>query len=262
MHADDGKLDEPPIIEVVCGVSFKSVRELDPVLLGAFWRERRADFPRREYKAPIALPAGAFGVTFGPDIGPIRTWLISKNDDLIIQVQHDRFYLNWRKRQDEYPRFTDRPGRPPGLLSRFLTELNHFTAFLAREASARLELSGLELAKLDRLTQGRHWSGVEDLLKLLPMLETPLKTAPAGEPTFHLRVGAPAAEHQRTEVVVDGTAVADQREIRVDFNTALARTLELAEVEASMQRLNDDLNALFRRVLPEQHRFKKGWQPA
>ena len=113
-----GKLEEPPITEVVCGVFFKPVAGLDPVALGGFWKPRQKEYPRREFKAPIA-PASAEGIelNFGPDLGPLRTWLISKDDVFIIQVQRDRFYLNWRARQDEYPRFNDWDSKK-GLLRR------------------------------------------------------------------------------------------------------------------------------------------------
>ena len=47
------KLEQPPIVEVICGVWFANAVELDPVVLGAYWLRRRADFPKHEIHPPI-----------------------------------------------------------------------------------------------------------------------------------------------------------------------------------------------------------------
>lgn len=260
MPTADGKLGEPPIIEVVCGVAFKSIRELDPISLGQFWLKHREHWPRREFKMPVA-PATVEGVAFsvGPDLGPIRTWLVSKSDDFILQVQHDRFYLNWRVRQGEYPRFTTRDGKD-GLLARFMTELNNLSDFTRSTLGCELEIETVELAKLDRLIQGRHWKGTQDLTRLLPMLATTLELASGGDPTIQVRISTPV-ESGRIDVSVEEQILPSSRALKLDFRSQRFGVFQLADVERVMKESNDTLNGLFTKLVPEQHRFEKNWRP-
>lgn len=259
-----GKLEDPPINEVVCGVLFKPVANLDPVVLGSFWQLRRDAYPRREFKAPIApqVPEGLL-LQLSPDVGPLRTWLISKDDVLIIQVQHDRFYLNWRARQGEYPRFNDWDGKQ-GLLSKFLAELRAFTAFVSKELGDKVELQGLELAKVDRFDHGRHWQSAADLAELLPMLRPALDVAIAGtDPEVAVRLTMPLKDGSM-DISIGGLARPGQpqnRALKLECRRSLRRVLSLDEVEEAMKASNSDLNDLFQRLVPDQKRFEKGWRP-
>jgi uncharacterized protein (TIGR04255 family) len=120
------KLSSPPIVEVICGVFFSPLPNFDPVVAGTYWQQRRADFPGHSIHPAAGAPPG---LVIGTP--PLRTWLISSNDGpFVIQVQADRFYLNWRRRGDAYPRFSTEHG----LLERTLREFALFTD--ARPSSA------------------------------------------------------------------------------------------------------------------------------
>ena len=259
-----GKLEEPPITEVVCGSFFKPVPGLDPVSLGAFWKARQKEFPRREFKAPIA-PASLEGIelNFGPDVGPLRTWLISKDDVFIIQVQHDRFYLNWRVRQDAYPRFNDWDANK-GLLSRFLCEHEAFERFCSEELGAKLELQGIELAKIDHLERGRHWKDSRDLAWLLPMLGPALELAER-DPVVAVRLTTPRDEGS-VDIAIDTVLRVAQPPVpvvKLECRRSIRRALPPSELAGAFKRANGDLNELFVRLIAEDRheRFKKGWQP-
>ena len=259
-----GKLEEPPIFEVVCGVLFKPLSELDPVVLGAFWQSRRTEYPRREFKVPIApqVPEGLL-VQLGPDVGPLRTWLISKDDVFIIQVQQDRFYLNWRARRDDYPRFNDWDGKK-GLLARFVFELTLFVQFVSRELGVKVELQGFELAKVDRFVQGKHWTTAADLAGLLPMLRPALEIVSLeGEPEVAVRLTTPLKDGSM-DISIEALARVGQpqaRAFKLECRRSVRIPLAVDDLPAAMKLSNAELNDLFVRLVPEQVRFQKGWRP-
>ena len=259
-----GRLEEPPIKEVVCGVIFKSVAGLDPVTLGAYWAVRKDEYPRREFKGPIAPPS-PIGLEFsiGPDVGPIRTWLISKNDVFIVQVQHDRFYLNWRARQDEYPRFNDRDGKA-GLLTKFLAEERAFETFCASELGVKVELQGIELSKIDHFERGRHWKDPRDLAKLIPMIGEVLELAEQ-DPVLAVRLTTPRQDGT-VEIAIDSLLRVAQPPIplvKVESRRTIRGQLKPESLEPTFKSANEEVNNLFARLIPEaeHHRFKKGWKP-
>lgn len=102
--------EHPPVIEVAVGVHFLQLPGLNTVALVRLadtWRDR---YPKiQEQPAlPPAAPAGQmlmFQVQSSPP--PQRFWLLTENESFLIQVQHDRLLLNWRKvkEDDPYPRY-------------------------------------------------------------------------------------------------------------------------------------------------------------
>jgi hypothetical protein len=75
--------------------------------------------------------------------------------------------MNWRKRNEEYPRFSDHDDQI-GLLSRTLGEFKKFGDFCNLEFGVRPVPKWLELTKTDHLIQGKHWRDLDDLGVLLP----------------------------------------------------------------------------------------------
>ncbi|MGA2451355.1 MAG: TIGR04255 family protein [Polyangiaceae bacterium] len=156
------KLDAPPIIEVMCGVFFRPVEGLDPVFVGGWWREVKDDFPRHSLQAAVAeLP-----IFISHGSPPVRSWLISSDDEWVLQIQPDRFYVNWRKRGGAYPRFSGENG----VLERAIRELRRFREHCRSELGSDLALSTAELAKVDLVVEGEHWRGPDDLGQVLPVI--------------------------------------------------------------------------------------------
>jgi uncharacterized protein (TIGR04255 family) len=103
--------EHPPVIEVAVGVHFLQLPGLNTVALvrlADIWRER---FPKiQEQPAlPPAAPGGnqLFMFQVGNSPPPQRFWLLSETESLLVQIQHDRLLLNWRKVKDDdpYPRY-------------------------------------------------------------------------------------------------------------------------------------------------------------
>lgn len=108
---------KPPVVEVACGVFFARTNPsklLKSAHIGLFWQLIREQFPNLE-EAPllpaIIEPKSAQEATqFNFEITPIpqpRYVLSTKEGNTILQIQSDRFILNWRRIQpnDVYPRY-------------------------------------------------------------------------------------------------------------------------------------------------------------
>lgn len=156
-----GHLPNAPIQEVVCGVLFEELLGLDPVRVGQLWSENRDRYARHEMHPPIRDAAG-FELLQG--VGPIRSWLISPDEEYVLQVQSDRLYFNWRRRGGGYPRFEKHEW--PGVLDRLLEELAVVRSFCAKELGVSLTLHTVELAKISHI----GFDGFDDLVTLVPCL--------------------------------------------------------------------------------------------
>ncbi len=184
-------------------------------------------------------------------LGPVpgRLWLLSDDDSLVVQVQHDRFYLNWRARAGEYPRFGTHGGKP-GLAAKFVEELGHFREFLQRRIGAVLSPVRLEVAKVDILKQPRDWSDLDDLAALLPLVARLRDVHFNATTGFTLRLVDQTAE--RSLVIQASTAASPPGEafsaVRLEFQSSrgIEPTTDVAE---ALNALNHDLNASFFNLL-------------
>jgi uncharacterized protein (TIGR04255 family) len=109
--------ERPPLNEVALGVQFSEPVIDDAIALADFWPHVRGDLPRLE-KVPALPPAmEEFGppprsgqipaIQFLSEPPGQRYWFISADDTRLVQLQSDRFVLNWRQRRgdDPYPRY-------------------------------------------------------------------------------------------------------------------------------------------------------------
>lgn len=177
------KLKSPPIVEVVCGFYFAPLPALDPIAVGKYWsRGKSDDYPKTELHPPVA-ERGGFTVTQG--VGPVRSWLISKSDEYVIQIQPDRFYFNWRKRGGAYPEFGE---TGHGVLSLGMTEFDQFSTFCHQDLGLQPTVTRLELAKVNHIVQGEHWNDFRELSELLPIVGPIMQVTKSGEPLIDLRI--------------------------------------------------------------------------
>jgi uncharacterized protein (TIGR04255 family) len=178
------RLKDPPIIEVVCGFFFAPLAGLDPLLVGKYWSEHKEKDGYRERQLHPAV-SDRPGLSVSDNLGPLRCWLIKETDDYVLQIQPDRFYFNWRKREGGYPHFTDRNGSE-GVLTKSLREFDQFARFCASEPALKQTPKPLrfELAKIDLLVSPAHWKDYADLATVVPMLGKLPKIT--DEPTVNL----------------------------------------------------------------------------
>jgi uncharacterized protein (TIGR04255 family) len=146
------EFEHPPINEVVLGLQFAPLKELQSAKLGLFWQRVRDRYPQtldqppiiHIVESPIVTPQpGQQPVTISDASGP-RCWFLREDDCEMIQVQPDRFLRNWRqvKGDEVYPRF-------PALLERFQQDWASFLAFLDNEHVGEVAIDQAELTYIN-----------------------------------------------------------------------------------------------------------------
>jgi hypothetical protein len=120
-----------------------------------------SDFPNSEDHAPVGT--GDEWAVSKEGLPLPRLWLIEEGGANLIQLQVNRFYLNWRRAAgSSYPGFKAHFGK-------FSTYLRHFGKFLRLECGTSPPVVGGELLKVSQLIEGSDWS-YESLPKLFPVL--------------------------------------------------------------------------------------------
>lgn len=136
--------EKPPVIEVVCGIRFEPLPEFRVGHFGLFWSELRGDFPKCENAPPLGLAPDMVDMSAGV-IMP-RAWLISESEEFLIQLQHNRFLFNWRRRSDdaEYPRYVS-------IIRSFWDRLEQFEQFCNRERLGDVVPVEMELTYINHI---------------------------------------------------------------------------------------------------------------
>lgn len=100
---------QSPVIETALGMEF-AAGSFDAGQAMEVRDRLRDSYPRVDLlpALPPLPPLGLSGSFFGLSVGshPNRWWFISEDDSHLVQLQHDRLLLNWRKSpgRAEYPR--------------------------------------------------------------------------------------------------------------------------------------------------------------
>ena len=166
------RFKNPPINELVIGTYF------DPPLyalrsehIGLLWARLRDEFPTVQQREPLGGWAAAHETVMpiGSEflIMP-RFWFISENESNLIQVQKNAFLLNWRKRESEYPHFTEH------LKPNFDKYYDVFDEFAREDVGVGdLQIGRCELTYVDLIQPCDYWKGPEDTSKLIPSFVVP-----------------------------------------------------------------------------------------
>lgn len=133
---------QPPLVEVAIGAQFEEIDGFRSIHYGAVADEFISDYAKVEDKQTLQPTFEVFGgsAIFGDkpafrletaDYILPRLWLISENEGRIIQVQNNRFILNWKRAEEkgDYPHFE-------GIYDHFSRALIRF-----KEALERRDLS-------------------------------------------------------------------------------------------------------------------------
>lgn len=172
-HQEAGDLPEyrdPPVIEVAVSVQFKPLESFRVAHLGLLWERFRENFPLTEEHPPLPSAkeeygppkAQRFGLTI-KNVAPFpRSWFLDKGGNRLIQVQQDRFAVNWRKLETdaEYPRYKE-------LSDRFHAALGIFERFLQSVDGGVLEPNQVELTYVNHIFPGPGWQSLSDLNQVI-----------------------------------------------------------------------------------------------
>jgi uncharacterized protein (TIGR04255 family) len=149
----------PPVDEVVCGFRFQPLSGLKVPHLGLLWERFRAEFPTVQHAIPIATD-GSFPVDESTGVPIPRIWFISKADNELIQFQLDRFYFNWRRRADEYPRY-------PSIIRKFENARNQLDAFTNDLQLGEVKPVECELTYINHIPKSHGWQSINDLSNVI-----------------------------------------------------------------------------------------------
>ena len=156
--------ENPPIDEIVCGMRFDPIKQLQSGHFGILWQKFRSDFPRTEDQNLVGPVSEEYLGSL--DKLPLpRVWFIHENENELIQVQRNRFLHNWRKRRpdDEYPGYET-------VIQDFERYLSRFEEFLLEENLGNLVAREYELTYIDLIPKGQGWENPSDLAKVFPNL--------------------------------------------------------------------------------------------
>jgi len=236
----------PPVAEVVCGIFFAPLFALDALTLGAYWGSRRKHFPIRRVLSAVTDEEG---ILLG-DLPPLRSWMVSESGEYLLQLQQDRFYLNWRAGKDrKYPRFQDTNGRP-GIVSLVQEEFERFGEFCEREAGERPTIVTADLAKINLLVESIHWRTLGDISRLLPLVASYGSIMEAELPNFNVRL-LDKDNWSNTVTVMSGREVEGEKRRLVRLEIRARRDASGSSAIDALTRLNEDINGLFARLIPQ-----------
>lgn len=222
----------PPIIEAVCGVIFKPL-EMDLLDFGLYWSQRRKDYPHRELHPPI-IGSGRFSM----GLGAMRLWMLSEQKDVIIQIQSDRFYVNWKRVDDRYPSYQDKlPYGVRGLRTIFEEEFNMFEDFCNSHAEVRPVVERVEITKIDLIQD-------EEAIRGLKPLQWEIERTGGALGQFNIQTSA-EVEAESQSLLLRGSA----REAHLETRILCA---PLPTVMEGLDEANKRANDLFLEVWPLQ----------
>jgi uncharacterized protein (TIGR04255 family) len=200
----------------VLGVQFSQL-PLQAAHIGLYWNQVKSRFPAVEQKVPLQPVQEVFGapVIAGDDSPFIvaqepvtpRSWFISKEDTDLIQLQPDRFIVNWRKRSDDntYPRYE-------AVRDAFVREFEVFKKFAMAEDLGELEVGQCEITYVNQIRKEGLWDGFGEASEVVTWLKP-------SEPGF-----LPAPEEVRSAirfVISDGQKPIGR--LRVTISPAMLR---------------------------------------
>lgn len=140
----------PPVDEVAMGVQFPPIPGFLDTHAGLYWQRIRQEYPQVQIQPRLEGPIESPGPPPQTmqlqiplsNVSQNRTWLISSDDEYLIQIQNTRFVCNWRRREAPYPRFER-------LVGLFINHLDQFLGLLQDESLERPTLQQVEVSYIN-----------------------------------------------------------------------------------------------------------------
>lgn len=154
----------------MCGVIFEPLQDFLVPHIGLFWEQVSDTYPRIEEVPIIGDITELLGTT--GYVVP-RIWLINNGDDQLIQLQKNRLYFNWRKRDSQYPRFEY-------VYRDFKSSIARFVAFLEQKGLGTLVPKRYELSYINFIPQGGAYTSLDNISSVFPDLQWQRPTSASG----------------------------------------------------------------------------------
>ena len=162
--------DNPPVTETVLGVQFTPLSKFEVPHYGRYWTKIKEEYDRFEVQPAIAGTVDERGLDAKPGQifinfpgGPtLRCWFMDKSQTNLIQVQRDRFILNWRKvRGDErYPHYEN-------IRPKFAQEWDRFCAVLTEEGIETPKVNQCEVTYVNHIEFDSELTGGSELKRFI-----------------------------------------------------------------------------------------------
>lgn len=169
------EFENPPVVEVAIALQFSPLERLSSPHLGLLWgrlksfgyvvvEEHKALEPAFEEFKPQDRGKVRVRVDAAADQPPARVWFLNESGNELIQVQRDRFVVNWRRgaHDEPYPRYAQ-------IISRFREVLGEFEEFVGSESLGSITPTQCEITYVNHLISGEGWVDHGDLDKVLSM---------------------------------------------------------------------------------------------
>jgi uncharacterized protein (TIGR04255 family) len=246
-------LENPPIYEVICEIHTEKISNLDALSQGHFWSTIREEFPYKEVKPPIAAHTGLNLQTGTPKT---RGWFKNSEENYLIQLQDDRFVLNWRRTGDTYPRFGNQGGQN-GIVDKTLEIFNDFEEFCEKNLKEEPSVKHLELGKINVLQQNEYWDNVEELSEIIPCFEGLFSQLNETSPRANIAYQTTSANGQKIQTKIQSAQLAEvqnekrRQAFRVEFRARKSCASNDEEVILrKLSELNTELNYQFLETFP------------
>ena len=182
------KFSQAPLVEVVIGVQFAPLAKYSSAFGGWFWKSvldaswtEISEVPKLEdffekFDEPSMWVMPQIRFKSGWESG--RMQIINAANDMMIQIQSSKFFLNWRKQPDQrYPSYD-------ALLPQFLDLFKRFQKFSRDSGLGDIVPNGWELTYVNMIKRGEMWNSPKDVCNILPSAQVP--NLPGGDAETYL----------------------------------------------------------------------------
>jgi len=147
---------KPPVVEVVSGMRFNTPEAFTIPYIGLLWNKFKSEYPITQHAPPIGLSPDQIPLDQTTGFPLPRVWFINEQDNQLIQFQPDRFYFNWRCRNDLYPRYSH-------VIINFEHVRNTLESFFHEFKLGELVPIECELTYINHIPKGQGWETINDL---------------------------------------------------------------------------------------------------
>lgn len=172
------KYNEPPVNEVVMGVTFVPIVGFHTQHIGRFWEKIADKYPKSEqaanYGEPLQLDKGE--IYPGP-----RFWFISDTRDKLVQIQRNLFLCNWRKVDGEgiYPEYDE-------MKKVFKENYDSFLKYLRKLGFNDPVHTDCQFNYINHFLEGKEWKIGSDITKIIPSFGYPMTDEAEGPKNYDL----------------------------------------------------------------------------
>jgi uncharacterized protein (TIGR04255 family) len=166
------EFENPPVSEVAISIEFQPLTGWRGPHAGLYWSRINREYPQTEVVPPLSSQLERFdeGLFQAPAVqiemmrpDASRVWFVGDPPTYLVQIQRNRFIVNWRKvTGDEiYPRY-DKEMRP-----RFLREWQRFQQFVSEHNLGAIDVAQCEITYVNDILRGEAWNSFAESLTLL-----------------------------------------------------------------------------------------------